>query len=95
MAAGTGWQTRGEGVPGQGIGAHPAPAARRPLPEAWPARPKSPRLLGLEVSGGAGRFQPQPIFGESLSRLRHPAPGGGGDGGGPRIGLTTAGPPPR
>lgn len=60
------------------------------------------RLLGLSVPSrrgcqdsrfpaarGAGRFQPQPIFGESLSRLRHPAPGGGG--GGPKSGPSHRG----
>lgn len=64
-----------------------APATGCPPPPAGcrPALPKPRPLTGLEVSGGAdaGRFQPQPIFGESLLRLRHPAPGGGG-GGGPR-----------
>lgn len=41
----------GAGAPGRSR----PPAARRPLPAARPARPKSPRVPGLEVSGGARR----------------------------------------
>ncbi|XP_057356365.1 N(G),N(G)-dimethylarginine dimethylaminohydrolase 1 isoform X2 [Manis pentadactyla] len=72
---------------GTGSGYQGAPGRWLPAAPCRPALPKPRPLTGLEVSGGAGagRFQPQPIFGESLLRLRHPALGGGG-GGGPRNG---------
>ncbi|XP_058572743.1 homeotic protein ultrabithorax-like isoform X2 [Neofelis nebulosa] len=53
-----------------------------------PCRLPGPRALSrrggqdsrFPARAAAGRFQPRPIFGESLSGLRHPAPGGGGGG---------------
>lgn len=61
------------------------------LPPAAPCRPPGPRARSrgggqdsrFPAARASGRFQPRPIFGESLSGLRHPGPGGGG---GPRSG---------
>ncbi|XP_046501793.1 translation initiation factor IF-2-like [Equus quagga] len=85
-----GW--RGRGLELRGARGRLLPAAPCRLPG-----PRAPSRRGCQDSRfpaarGAGRFQPQPIFGESLSRLRHPALGGGG-GGGPRSGPATARPP--
>lgn len=72
----------GAASPGQrledppGIPLPPPPAGRRPAPP-----PRGCQDARFPAARGAGRFQPRPIFGESLSRLRHPTPGGGGDGG--------------
>lgn len=67
-----------EGTRATGLGHPDGISRRRPLRAAGP-RTSLPRWPRLEVSGdsrGTGRFQPRPIFGESLSRLRHPAPRG-------------------
>lgn len=70
--------TRATGL-GHGAGICRRRHRRRPLRAAGP-RAALPRWPRLEVSGDSqhstGRFQPRPIFGESLSRLRHPAPRG-------------------
>lgn len=85
-----GW--RGRGLELRGARGRLLPAAPCRLPGLRAPSRRGCQDSRFPAARGAGRFQPQPIFGESLSRLRHPALGGGG-GGGPRSGPATARPP--
>lgn len=68
-----------EGTRAPGLGHRAGSCSRRPLRAAGlrSALPRWPRLDSrFPATRRTGRFQPRPIFGESLSRLRHPAPRG-------------------